>query len=124
MIFYDDLKADTAGVYRDVLRFLEIDDTLRPEFPVKNPNSVVRSGALRQFLRHPPQPLRTVSRLAVRNQTTRLALGRRLVEMNTVYVSRPPLDRAIRRQLTAELAPDIAELEKQVGRDLSTWSVP
>jgi hypothetical protein len=124
VIFYDDLKADTAGVYRDVLRFLEIDDTFRPEFPVKNPNSVVRSGALRQLLRHPPKPLRAVGRLAVRNQTTRFALGHRLLEMNTVYVPRPPLDPAIRRQLTAELAPDIAELEKQLGRDLSAWRAP
>jgi len=124
VIFYDDLKADTAGVYRDALRFLEIDDTFRPEFPVVNPNSVVRSGALRQFLRHPPKPLRAVSRLAVRNQTTRLAMGRRLLEMNTIHVSRPPLDPAIRRQLTAELAPDIAELGKQVGRDLSAWGAP
>ncbi len=122
VILYDDLAADTPGVYRDVLRFLEIDDTFQPAFPVVNTNTAVRSGTVRQFLRHPPKPVRTLGRLAVRNQATRWALGKRLMALNTVQVPRPPIDPALRRRLEADLAPDIAWLGEQIGRDLSSWT--
>ncbi len=124
VVLYDDLAADTAGVYRDVLRFLEIDETFQPAFPVVNANTVVRSGAFRQFLRHPPRPVRAVGRLAVRNQKTRWAMGRRLLELNTVQVSRPPLDPVLRRRLQVDFAVEIAQLEEQIGRDLSVWMAP
>jgi hypothetical protein len=122
VILYDDLTADTPGVYRDVLRFLEIDDTFQPEFPRVNPNTVVRSSKMRDFMRHPPKPLRAVGRLAVRNQTTRWALGNRLVALNTVHTTRSPVDAALRRQIQADLAGDIALLGDQIGRDLSSWT--
>ncbi len=122
VILYDDLAADTPGVYRDVLRFLEIDDTFQPEFPRVNPNTVVRSSRMRQFLRHPPKPLRAVGRVAVRNQATRWALGRRLMALNTVQVPRAPIDPAVRRRLQIDLAPDVAWLGEQIGRDLSSWT--
>jgi hypothetical protein len=122
VILYDDLAADTPGVYRDVLRFLEIDDTFQPEFPRVNPNTVVRSSRMRQFLRHPPKPVRAIGRAAVRNQTTRWALGRRMMALNTVQVPRDPIDPETRRQLQDELAPDIRWLGEQIGRDLSSWT--
>jgi hypothetical protein len=122
VILYDDLAADTPGVYRDVLHFLEIDDTFQPEFPRVNPNTVVRSSRMRQFLRHPPKPVRALGRVAVRNQTTRWALGRRMMALNTVQVPRDPIDPTLRRQLQADLAPDIRWLGEQIGRDLSSWT--
>lgn len=122
VVLYDDLAADTPGVYRDLLRFLEIDDTFQPEFPRVNPNTVVRSSRMRDFMRHPPKPVRALGRLAVRNQTTRWALGNRLVALNTVRTPRAPVDPALRRQLQADLAPDIAWLGEQIGRDLSSWT--
>jgi hypothetical protein len=122
IVMYDDLARDAAQVYRDVLRFLGVDETFQPEFAVVNPNSVARSGVFRQFLRHPPKPVRAIARKALKSQATRSALGHRLMELNTVRVSRPPLDPAIRDMLQREFSPDIERLADQVGRDLSSWA--
>jgi hypothetical protein len=121
IVMYDDLAADASRVYRDVLRFLGIDETFQPDFAVVNPNSVIRSRALRQFLRHPPKPVRALARQALKRQTTRSAVGRRLVELNTVRVPRPPLDPTIRHMLQREFSSDIELLADQLGRDLSPW---
>ena len=121
IVMYDDLATDTPRVYRDVLRFLEIDESFQPDFVVVNPNFVARSGALRQFLRHPPKPVRALARQALQSQATRSTIGRRLVRLNTVRVPRPPLDPAIRQMLQREFSPDTELLADQVGRDLSSW---
>jgi hypothetical protein len=122
VILYEDLAADTPGVYRDTLRFLEVDETFQPEFPRVNTNTVVRSSAMRKFIRHPPKPVRAIGRMAVRNQATRRVLGNRIVALNTVRVDRSPVDPAVRRMIQADLAPDIALLGEQIGRDLSSWT--
>jgi hypothetical protein len=122
VVLYDDLAADTAGVYRDVLGYLGVDDTFQPELDVVNPNKVVRSPGLRQFLRNPPAPVRRVGRLLVRDPNSRRAMGQRLVELNTEQVSRAPLDPGVRQRLDEAYADDVRRLSDQIGRDLSGWT--
>ena len=47
----------------------------------------------------------------------------RIARSNVERVKRQPMDPQLRRQLTAEFAPQVEELGELIGRDLSAWSV-
>jgi hypothetical protein len=121
VIVHDDMKADTPAVYRDVLRFLGIDDSFRPELPVVNASKHVRSKWVRDTLQEPP---------AVMVRTARILLPRgvrqRLVAQvwrgNIAQRPRRPMDPALRRRLQAEFAPEVDRLSRLIGRDLTGWS--
>jgi len=54
IIIFDDFKKDHANVYEDVLKFLEVDPSFKPNFKILNPNEVIRSRSLvlfRSFLK-------------------------------------------------------------------------
>ena len=120
-IVFDDLVADPRAVYRAVLEFLGVDPTHAVDLSVYNPNRAARSGRVQGALFNPPGPLRgLVGRLR------RLPLAHRLrdalVGLNSRRAERTAMDPELRRRLTAELAPQVAELGELVGRDLSAWS--
>ena len=124
VVLYDDLEADTAGVYRDILGFLGVDDSFEPEFAVVNSNKTVRSPGFRQLLRHPPSPIRRLVRATVRDQKARRALGQRLVDLNTDVVPRARLDPSVRTLLMEAYADQVLRLAELIERDLSAWTVP
>jgi hypothetical protein len=120
VIIFDDFSADPAAIYRETLEFLGIDSTFQPEFNVVNRNKGVRSQRLLALTSSPrfyaatrwlPGPLFH-------------AFRRGLKRLNTRHRSRPPMDADLRRELTAEFAPDVEELGRILGRDLSRWSTP
>lgn len=122
VIIYDDFAADTAGVYRGVLEFLDVDPGHEPTFAVVNSNKAVRSTFAQGQLRAGSPTLRRLARLVVRDHRARASLRRRVATLNTVRRPRPPVDPALRRRLEEEFAPEVRRLEDLLGRDLSMWS--
>jgi hypothetical protein len=122
-IIFDDLVADPLSVYRETLQFLGVDASFVPDLSVYNPNRRARSGRIQGALFNPPRPLRgAVGRL--RGSATAHRLRDALVGLNSRRAERQPMDPALRRALTTELAPQVAELGELIGRDLSAWSRP
>ena len=120
VIVYDDLRNDTATTYRRALEFLGVDPAFLADFAIRNPNKRVRFGALQRLIYQPPAPvLRFVPWLR------RFPLVHRLrgaaVRLNSSPAPRAPMDPALRRRLLNELAPEIDELGRLIGRDLSGW---
>lgn len=111
VILYDDFKADTAGVYREVLRFLGVDPDFRPEFPIVNPRKVITPSA------GAAGTATAWSRL--------LAVVRGKPPSPTAKEASPPqyprMKPATRRQLARQYRPRIEELARLLGRDLSRW---
>ena len=117
VIIFDDFKGDTLGEYRKTLAFLGVDTDFAPEFTILNPNKRVRSKLLLRliyntnwarsfrFRRWIPEPIRAALR-----------------RFNTRYVERPPMNDELRKKLQAEFAPEVEELSKLLGRDLTHWS--
>jgi hypothetical protein len=68
--------------------------------------------------------LRSATRLLVRNQATRRALGFRTMELNADKRPRSPLTPDLRHTLQAEVADDVRRLGELLGRDLSSWLEP
>jgi hypothetical protein len=121
VIVYDDLRRDTAGVYRRVLEFLGVDPDFQARFDVVNPNKRVRFRRLQRLVYQPPGPiLRMVPwlrRFPLVHRLRQSVLG-----INSASQQRKPMDPALRQQLESELAPEVAELGRLIGRDLSGWT--
>jgi len=120
VIIYDDFVADTAAVYADLLRFLDVDDTVRPNFVRVNASKVPRNRGLQSLVVHPPGPLARAIPLL-----RRYALAHRLraflVALNTRERPRPSMEPAMRRRLMDELRPEIENLASLLRRDLGAW---
>ena len=115
---YDDLKADPAGLYRQILAFLGLDDAVQPSFERLNPyRGDVRSYVIQRIVMGRAVAAGTGGILPVRLIRLRRAVAR----WNVRQRPRAPLDDASRRAIVAELRPEIERLGDLIGRDLSAW---
>jgi len=120
-VVFEDLVADAAGVYRSTLEFLGVDPTHPLDASVYNPNRSARSGRVQRAIFAPPPALRGVfGRL--RRMPLLHQVRDALVNANSRPAERARMDPALRAALTAEFAPQVAELGELIGRDLSAWS--
>ena len=117
VIVFDDFRADTAAAVRDTYRFLGVDPDFVPETPVVNPNKTYRSWAVRKLQQRIPGKAKDLVPAAVRRRASDA-----IYAMNRVYQPRDVMDPALRAQLQAEFAPEVAALGDLIGRDLSHWS--
>ena len=69
----------------------------------------------------PPRPLRSLFGKLRANPLAH-RMRDRMVAANSKQAARAEMDPELRRQLTAEFAPQVAELGELIGRDLSAWS--
>jgi hypothetical protein len=117
VILYDDFKNDTAGCYRRVLEFLEVDPDFTTTFEVINPSKQVRSRTFKKvvdFLRGNPLWRLLPERVHKR-------LFRKATQINTQYVQREKLSPQLRRQLAERFRPEAEALATLLGRDLGHW---
>ena len=120
-VVFDDLVADAPGAYRSTLEFLGVDPTFPLDPTVYNPNRSARSGRVQRAIFAPPPQLRGLfGRL--RGMPLMHRVRDALVSANSRPAERPRMDPALRAALTAEFAPQVAELGELIGRDLSAWS--
>jgi hypothetical protein len=120
VIVYDDFRDDTPAVYRGVLAFLGTDPAFAPDFAVSNPNKRVRLPALQRLVYQPPGPLLRLVPI-IRRFPLAHAFRDRLLRLNSTPARRQQMDPDLRRQLIAELTPEIDRLGDLIGRDLSGW---
>jgi hypothetical protein len=109
-------------VYRNTLEFLRVTTSFRPEFRVVNPNASAWNLRLQKNLAQPPVALRQIARALV-PPWLRSRVKRSLLDSNLVVRPRPPMDPRVRKRLQKELEPQVEQLGKLLGRDLSPWCV-
>ncbi len=125
IFLFDDLRADTRGVYEQTLSFLEVPSDGRSQFPQINANFENRSQLLAKLF-HPPQPvyrffMKTISLFGVDFMKKVSLVYNRIERLNTTRASRTNLDPALRARMLEHFGPDIEKLAGLLGRDLSTW---
>lgn len=120
VIIHDDLRADTAAVYRRVLEFLGVDPDVEVTLTPRNQSQRIRSRWVQRLTWDPPfkRALVPVLRRFPLAHRARAALLR----ANSVPAERPPLDPNLRAELGRALAPEVARLGDLLGRDLSHWT--
>lgn len=123
LILHDDLAADPARVYDEVIQFLGLPHDGRTSFPRINESKRTRLDWLRTFSRKPPPMLRTaVRRLKQAVGGTGIsAVASKLVELNTVREPRAPLSPELRRELVETFREEVLLLSRLLNRDLSHW---
>lgn len=121
IVIFDDLMEDPATVYRGTLEFLGVDPSFVPDFRTANTNKRVRSPTLKRALRVVPRMARRFGRRPPRSNVWRQAF-RRLTSFNVVEEQRPDMSPELRARLQAELAPEVHDLGRLIGRDLDHWS--
>ena len=116
LLLFDDLKADGAGTYRRVLRFLGVEESFVPEFTVDNVN---RTNRYRWATRLKADP-NARFKLVAQRWLPRLyrGVGRTLNRINARRRPRPPLDPGLRSRLQASFVEQVRGLSELVGRDL------
>jgi len=121
VIVFDDLKRDAAGVYRDVLAFLDL-PSIEVKLEAKNraadrPKRNIVSDRLlkrvawgRKIATAMPRPLRVGIRWGLDATFGRVATDTR------------PMPPALRAELTEEFRSEVQRLGTLLARDLSHWS--
>ena len=126
-VVYDDLAARTGQTYSEILRFLDVPDDGRQDFPRIKSSKGYRWRWLHLILKRPPaevakhmQAIKSAAKS--KNRNSRLLRARkRLIELNTVGVHRDPLDPGMQRVMADTFRSDIEKLGQLLGRDLSAW---
>ncbi|HET6819740.1 MAG TPA: sulfotransferase [Candidatus Limnocylindria bacterium] len=121
VIVHDDLRDGAAEVVRGTFAFLGVDPDVAVTLDARNQNRRARFATLQRLVFRPPGPLRRVVPWLRRFPLVH-RLRDALVNANSLPEERRPMDPALRRRLTVELAPEVAELGQLIGRDLSAWS--
>lgn len=123
VIIFDEFVRDTAGVYRDTLKFLNVNPTFRPVFQKVNANKSVRSRVVARLLGNPPEFL-LLGASSIVPFTALYGLSRGLRSLNSKYTPRPPMRPELRRELQAKFRPEIEQLSELLGIDLTHWCRP
>ena len=122
-ILQEDFREDPGAVYRETLDFLNVPDDGRREFPRVNASRTHRSRLLGQVLLRGPAALGPIGRgmsRALRMMGIR-GMRQRLIDLLSRVRPYPPMDPALRRQLTEEFREEVLLLERMLERDLSHW---
>lgn len=129
VIIFDDFKSDTAGVYKSVLEYLELDSTFTTNFDVVNPNKDVRvewlqkmilgTGFSLMLLKDRLTYLATTSRFVPYSYRTETVKG--VINAYTKYEKRSPLTAETRHRILSEFESEIDNLGNLLQRDLSHW---
>lgn len=122
VVLHDDLQRDPGAVYREVLRFLDVDDRFAPEFRIYNPARNVRSPRLQRMLAAGAPAGRWIASRTPAGISRRLQQWYRdLRSANVNDRPRPALAPEVRARIDAMLAPEIDALAELLGRDLGHW---
>ncbi len=122
VILFDDFKAGPRDVYLQLLRFLEVPDDGRVDFPSVNARRVHRYPQLMRLIMKPPEPFYSLKK-RIRN-----ALGLRdagwgwkLISRFSKTTTKQPLRPEFEAELRRHFAPEVERLEELLGRSLAAW---
>jgi hypothetical protein len=122
-LIYDDFRADNAGTVRQVLRFLDVDETVPVASSEANPTVLVRSPRAYEFIRSlylgrgPTARVLKPAIKAVTSQRMRRDGLRELRDRVLWGQPRPP-DEGLMLELRRRYKPNVEALGEYLGRDL------
>ncbi len=123
LIFYDDFKKDTAGAFKAVLDFLELEPVETDLKPV-NISKRQRFQWLANLTERPPEPLLNAylslkKRLGLEGKE--LNLRAPVIKMNVVTAPREPLPEEVESWIIEAYRDDIERLATLTRRNLDHW---
>jgi hypothetical protein len=125
VLIYDDFRADNDATVRQVLRFLEVDDSSPIEVTEANPTVSVRSVRAYELVRSVylgRGPLARVAKAGIKALTPRnLRLhALRTTRRRVLYSDPPAPDEELMLELRGRFKGEVVALSEYLGRDLVT----
>lgn len=122
VVVFDDFVTNTRGEYLKVLRFLDVADDLRSDFPRVNAAKTVRSKAIHSLLHFLPKPLYGPLRRAKRAMgLDSVDIGKTLTTWNKGVAKSPNVQEVVHKEMREAFTPEIRKLERLLGRSFSHW---
>ncbi len=118
IVVFDDLVKNTLDTYREVLRFLEVDDKFTPDFKIPNPGNPRRSKLFHKFMK---SSLIVNTAKFLLPDTVCYSIGQMLFRWNTSSKPRPPMEKHVRKRLQKQFEPEVERLSELLDRDLTHW---
>lgn len=122
VLIFEEFVKKPRETYASILRFLDLPDDGRHEFPRVKANRVLRSRRLAELHRSARD---CFGRCYLPAKTVMNALGLHpsvlLSRWNQVPQERAPLSEPLRRRLASELTAEVREIELLLGRRLDCW---
>ena len=117
LIFMDDLRAEPRQVWVDLQAFLGVPEDGRRVFAAENTRAMPRSARVSRMVRALQRTKNRV--LPGRSLGIGAGLGRALERQPTS--AETAMSATLRADLTERFAPEVEQLERLTGRDLSAW---
>ena len=123
VIFFEEFSNDCQNVYEESLKFLDVAQDGRTDFPRINENKKLKSLKLNTVIKRIPSPVKSVYRFIKSSLKIErgLSLTKKLNKLNTVIEKREPLNKDVKAALINNYKNDILTLEKMFDKDLSDW---
>jgi hypothetical protein len=119
LVLFDDLRADPAGAYRQICRFIGVDDGFQPDFSRSyNPHAEPVNRGLQRLLAASTYRRWTFLPAGLRGPAR--SVRRRLESWNLRKASYAPIEPAVRARLIDLFGDDISYVE-DVTRPLPNW---
>jgi hypothetical protein len=123
VLIYDDFRADNEGTVREVLRFLDVDDTVAVEEVHANPTVSPRSQRLNELVHAVGVGRGPVSRIVKRSIKAVTPAGPRRaafhgVQRGLVFGAPPPVDEELCRELRLRFKGEVELAGEYLKRDL------
>lgn len=116
VVLFDDLRADSKAVMRDLYTFLDVDPAFEPDVSIRhNKAAVPRSAWMNALFIRSTGFLRRIAPPFLRNRGFTPRLHPLLLGPAA------PLPPAIRERLLLQFRDDIEKTASLIGRDLSSW---
>jgi hypothetical protein len=114
---YEDFSDSPSRVLSDIFRYLNVDDSFKPDMSARhNQSGIPRNQSIQNFLTE-PHPVKEWVKRIIPEQ-----IGHRMISMmQPGVISTPGMSPEIRAQLTADFRDDILQLQDLIQRDLSHW---
>lgn len=119
-IIFDDIRNNPQTSLQDTFRFLGVNEDIRNDAKLINPNKRAKSVFLRNLLQNPPPFLLNMSRRLIPH-AIRSSMRKGMWDFNIRYESRIPMRPELRKRLQDEFKPEIKQLSDMLGRDLNYW---
>jgi sulfotransferase family protein len=122
VLIYEEFRADNRAAIREVLRFLDVDDTFSIDVTQANPTVLVRStrlhGAVRSLYMGDGGAggMKSTVKAVVPRSVRRASL--RVLRRNVLYSQPPPVDEELMLELRRRFRGQVEALGEYLGRDL------
>jgi hypothetical protein len=119
IILLDDIRDKPEKTYKEILRFLEIDNIyFTPQFKVVNPNLKPRLFFLNTLLKNSKSIILKKIYQKIISKSTRKKIYSFLDKKNKKIRSRSKINRELKLKLKQEFKPEVKKLNKTINRDL------